>query len=67
MQRIDRKQVVGVLNRDQATESLLHAQQVAIGPLLDSHKHDIAACCASIRPDLVRPSTAARSCIRVSH
>ena len=42
--------------RDQATESLLHAQQVgewittlgaypslAIGPLLDSHKHDIAA------------------------
>src|SRR4029434_525717 len=42
--------------RDQANESLLHAQQVgewittlgaypslAIGPLLDSHKHDIAA------------------------
>jgi bacterioferritin len=42
--------------RDQATESLLHAQQVgewittlgahpslAIGPLLDSHQHDIAA------------------------
>lgn len=42
--------------RDQATESLLHAQQVgewittlgaypslAIGPLLDSHKHDIGA------------------------
>ena len=42
--------------RDQASESLLHAQQVgewittlgaypslAIGPLLDSHKHDIAA------------------------
>ena len=42
--------------REQATESLLHAQQVgewittlgaypslAIGPLLDSHKHDIAA------------------------
>ena len=42
--------------RDQATESLLHAQQVgewsttlgaypslAIGPLLDSHRHDIAA------------------------
>ena len=42
--------------RDQADESLLHAQQVgewittlgaypslAIGPLLDSHKHDIAA------------------------
>jgi bacterioferritin len=42
--------------RDQANESLMHAQQVgewittlgaypslAIGPLLDSHKHDIAA------------------------
>jgi len=42
--------------RDQANESLLHAQQVgewittlgdypslAIGPLLDSHQHDIAA------------------------
>jgi len=42
--------------RDQASESLLHAQQIgewittlgaypslAIGPLLDSHKHDIAA------------------------
>lgn len=42
--------------RDQATESLLHAQQVgewittlgaypslAIGPLLDSHQHDMAA------------------------
>jgi len=42
--------------RDQANESLVHAQQVgewittlgaypslAIGPLLDSHKHDIAA------------------------
>jgi bacterioferritin len=42
--------------REQASESLLHAQQVgewittlgaypslAIGPLLDSHKHDIAA------------------------
>jgi bacterioferritin len=42
--------------REQANESLLHAQQVgewittlgaypslAIGPLLDSHKHDIAA------------------------
>ena len=42
--------------RDQATESLLHAQQVGewittlgaypsltIGPLLDSHKHDMAA------------------------
>src|SRR5213592_3345870 len=88
MSKIDKEQVVGVLNRlleaelagvvrythysflvfgfaripivswlrEQANESLLHAQQVgewittlgaspslAIGPLLDSHKHDIAA------------------------
>ena len=88
MSKIDKDQVVGVLNRlleaelagvvrythysllvfgfgripivswlrDQANESLLHAQQVGewittlgaypslvIGPLLDSHKHDIAA------------------------
>ena len=88
MSKIDKDQVVGVLNRllevelagvvrythysflvfgfgripivswlrEQANESLLHAQQVGewittlgaypslgIGPLLDSHKHDIAA------------------------